>query len=187
MGMFDYIKLSPKIDLKLTKKQKAQLTKASGGRWSRKLQTKCFDNMLDHYYVDASGKLWSDGHLYYKPTKKRRQRITHTGVVEVHDYITNDNLNTDLSFSVELEFTRGVFKRAKNVVTEECDNSTRISNQKTFEENRKRWDALRTSTKYKIYKSVYKKPIYFIFNVIINTLTFTINRLKNIRDLILFW
>ena len=164
MGMFDTIILDPDFKLGLSKDNQKILDKVIDKRkWSREFQTKDLECWLNIYRLDKNNKLWEE-----TGNKKGRKwkRFYHSGRVTFYDYITNDNSKHDVRLEFVATFDKGCVKQITNHLDTQ-DNTTRIHNMKKFEQNRKRYDAMRDKIWYKIYYNTYKRPGHYMLNKLI--------------------
>lgn len=164
MGMFDTIIIDSEFDLNLTTNEQKLLDKVIGNKqWKREFQTKDLECWLNKYQLDKHNKLWI--HTEAKRGRKFK-RLYHDGKVTFYDYITNDDINFDIRLEYVAVFLKGKIKHlTKNF--EKQDNYTRVHNMKLFEQNRKRYDAMRDKVWYKIYHNTYKRPGIYVINKLI--------------------
>jgi hypothetical protein len=164
MGMFDTIILDPDFNLGLSKDDQKTLDRAIGERnWTREFQTKDIECWLNRYHLDKNNKLWEETG---NKKGRKRKRLYHDGKVTFYDYITNDKIKYDVRLEYIAVFDRGCIKKITNHL-EIQDNTTRIHNMNSFEQNRKRYDAMRNKVWYKIYYNTYKRPGLYILNKLI--------------------
>lgn len=161
MGLFDRIKIDDKFKTKLTKSDHSTIDKVNTSN-DLEYQTKDLQCWMQDYSVDSKGKLW----IYMDDNDKRkRKRDYFTGDITLYTIVTNDDLDHDLDITHELSATRGVCKCTKSYIEERC-NKNRISNEKQFEENRRKYDALRLTLRYKLYLNAYKRPVKFTLQLV---------------------
>ena len=185
MGLFDRVKIDDRLDLKLKKVDAMSIHKASEGdnKWKHDLQTKDLENWMQDFSIDSKGKLW----IYEDPKDKRkRKKYPHTGDIEVYTIITNDSSEYDVDVNVELTFDKGIGK-VKQTTVRRSPNDTRLKNEKQFEENRKRYDALRQTTRYKIYKTLYKCPVSWTLYGLSKMFYSLSHAMQRLRYKLLFW
>lgn len=158
MGLFDRIKIDVKFKTKLTKSDHSAIDEANRSNdHDFEYQTKDLQCWMQDYSIDSKGKLWiyTDDH-----DKRKRKRDYYTGEITLYTIITNDSLDHDLDITHELLAQKGVCKCTKSYIDKRC-NKNRLSNERQFEENRRRYDALRTTLRYKLYLNIYKRPVRF--------------------------
>lgn len=185
MGLFDRVKIDNRLSLKLKKADAATINNVSEGsdKWKQDMQTKDLENWMQDFSIDNKGKLW----IYEDPKDKRkRKKYPHTGEIEVYTIITNDETDYDADVNVTLKFDNGVGKVVSTKVTKNS-NATRIKNTKLFEENRKRYDAMRQTIWFKVYRTVYKQPVSWIINTTSRALHKLSTSIQRLRFILLPW
>lgn len=163
MGLFDKIKIDSRFKTKLTKSNIKAIDKAIGlNDFNFEYQTKDLQCWMQDYYIDIKGRLY----IYTDDKDRRKRKRDHyTGTLELWTIITNDELDHDLDVTHEIVSTKGVCKCIKSYIEKRC-NKTRISNEIQFEKNRRKYDALRKTLRYKVYFNVYKRPIRYVLRSI---------------------
>lgn len=183
MGLFDRLTISDKFNIKLNSSDlKTIETYAKSDKWLKDFQTKDLENWMQDFSIDGKGKLWI--HEDHKDMRKRK-RYKHHGIVNAYTYITSDEHEHDLYIDLEFKLNAGVAKTVKSIV-EKRSNATRISNQKIFEQNRKKWDAIRSTKRFRIYNLLYKRPVSYILNIV-SKVTYKISTGCQRLKLKLFW
>ena len=183
MGLFDRVKVDARFPMKIRKPELKVIDQVLGLNqiWDREFQTKDLECWMQDYTIDKSGKLW-----IYADGNDKRKRVYHHGEVELYTIITNDETAFDVDISLHLTLNKGVAKVTRSCV-EKKSNSTRLKNMKLFEENRKKYDTLRTTTCYKIYRALYREPIRLTFKTIRRCCTRMINIINKLERVLLFW
>ena len=111
MGMFDNIKCEHKLPLPEDE------GKLKGYRWKGvTFQTKCLENLLLEYEIDASGQLWcyKTSHIfedddeapfggYLKEAHRERLMDEHHGTVNFYDYNHGDEFDHEVEFMAWLD------------------------------------------------------------------------------------
>ena len=185
MGLFDRVKIDSRLKLKLKKADEETINNVSGGsdKWKQDMQTKDLENWMQDFVIDNKGKLW----IYEDPRDKRkRKKYPHTGVIDVYTIITNDDTDYDADVTVSLMLDNGVGKIISTKVTKH-ENATRIKNENIFQENRKRYDAMRQKTWFKIYRNLYKRPVAWTINIISRTLYKLSTSVQRLRLILIPW
>jgi len=185
MGLFDRVKLDDRLNLKLKKADAATINNVSAGnnKWKQDMQTKDLENWMQDYTIDSKGKLW----IYEDPRDKRkRKKFTHTGLIDVYTIITNDETDYDADVNVSIKFDNGIGKVVSTKVTK-SSNATRIKNENIFEENRKKYDAMRRKTWFKVYRNIYKRPVSWSINKTSHALYALSMGVQRLRFILLPW
>ena len=185
MGLFDRVKVDARFAMKIAKSELKIIDQVLGldQVWDRDFQTKDLECWMQDYSIDKSGKLW----IYTDDNDKRkRKRVIHNGEVELYTYITNDETTFDVDITLYLLITKGVAKVTRSSVVKRS-NSTRLKNIKLFEENRKKYDALRATTRYKLYRSLYREPVRLTLRVIRKIGNVLVRFADKAERMLLFW
>ena len=155
MGMFDTIIVDSKFNLNLTRKQQEQLDRALGdNKWDREFQTKDLECWLCKYRLDKNNRLWQENE---KQSGRKWKRLYHTGQVCFYTYIDDDQHKHDIRLEYTVTFVKGTITDMHKRFDLQ-DNSTRITNAKMFEHNRRKHDAMRATMWWKAYNIIYKTP-----------------------------
>jgi hypothetical protein len=163
MGLFDRIKIDNRFKTKLSKSDESTIDVVNkSNKRDFEYQTKDLQCWMQDYSIDSKGKLWiyTDDH-----DKRKRKRDYVTGDVTMYTIITNDDLDYDLDITHEVTAVKGVCKCTKSYLEKRC-NKTRLTNERLFEENRRRYDALRRTMRFKLYMFLYKRPVRFTLQII---------------------
>ena len=184
MGLFDRVKVDDRFKLKLTKADTETINNAtSNSDWKMDFQTKDLENWMQDFSIDSKGKLW----IYEDPKDKRkRKKFPHTGDVDIYTIITNDDNEHDVDVNITLSFDNGIGKVKTSKVEKHC-NKTRLKNEAEFESNRKRYDALRQTNRYKLYRLVYRKPISVTLGALSRFCYKLSTGLQTLKYKLLFW
>ena len=184
MGLFDTVKIDDRFNLKIKKTDLKTIEQVTDNTdWKSDMQTKDLECWMQDYYLDKAGKLW----IYEHPTDKRRRKIVqHHGLVNFYTIITSDQTDHDVDINVCVKFTKGVGKTKSIEITKQS-NETRMQNEREFQDRRKKWDAVRQTTRYKIYKLLYRDPVSWTLNKISGILYRLSHTIQRLRLKLLFW
>ncbi len=184
MGLFDRIKIDDRFNLKLKKADVKTISNVtSNNDWKNSLQTKDLENWMQDFTIDSKGKLW----IYEDPKDKRKRKLfTHTGEVDVYTIITSDETDHDVDVNIKVKFTKGIGKVLTSGITKHS-NATRIKNEAEFQKNRKRYDKLRETKRYKVYLYLYRNPVNMIFGTMTRMLYKMTSVSQRLRCKLLFW
>lgn len=184
MGLFDRAKIDNDFNLKIKKADVKTIEQVTDNTdWKSDMQTKDLECWMQDYLLDKAGKLW----IYEHPTDKRRRKIVqHHGMVNFYTIITNDQTDHDVDVNVCVKFTKGTGRTKTTTVTKHS-NETRLRNEREFQERRKKWDARRNTTGYKIYKHVYRRPVGWCVDTTSRLLNRASWHLQKLKRVLLFW
>lgn len=184
MGLFDRAKIDDEFNLKIKKADLKTIEHVTDNNdWKLDMQTKDLECWMQDYYLDKAGKLW----IYEHPTDKRKRKIVqHDGMVDFYTIITNNQTDHDVDVNVCVKFTKGVGRTKTTTVTKHC-NKTRLQNEREFQDRRKKWDALRRTNRYKIYRLLYKIPVSWTLNGLSRMFYKLSHVVQRLRFKLLFW
>lgn len=185
MGLFDRVKIDARFAMKIARRELKIIDQVLGldQIWDRDFQTKDLECWMQDYTIDKSGKLW----IYADDNDKRkRKRVMHNGDVELYTIITNDDTTFDVDITLNILFTKGVAKVIKSSVDKQS-NSTRLKNKKLFEDNRKKYDALRSTSRYRLYQLLYRQPVRLFLRMIRKLGQLVVRFADKTERVLLFW
>lgn len=202
MGMFDNITIKYNVKVAKTTQKKLDginLTDIA-------FQTKDLSNLLDQYEISTHGKLIKIVPTKtetvktklrglarttidtIKVTKSKRVTVDYTGLMYMNTFITRDDKPTDLSIDIVARFKKGTVTSIKVSRCEALTNDKRKKYAAAFKKESERLAKRRGSLIYKIYKYVYRTPVLFVFdNVVDKSARYLTSRLHMLRSKICFY
>ena len=183
MGLFDTVIVSPKYKLPLTQKQTDTLAKCLDGKiWSREFQTKDLECWMNKFHINPTGLLSvarDDGKI---------KRVKHTGEVCIYDIISSETQSIDLWIEFKLQFDNGKIKTIKREMFKQNNNSERKLHAAKMAEDMQKLKTKRAKLTYKMYNTLYRKPMIWLLDRFADSLMYIYNRLQNKwRSWIIFW